>query len=260
MREIIPNWNLQRTLDGCTKLEWTNGKIRSRIKMGSSHDGWRLSSRCCRGRGCKWCDYKLRLRHRPKIRRVMDLASADPDRWRFSTFTLPGNNYQVRGASLNDQLSTWRRAWKMFRNRHRNSDAWWSLGKVTSSYVLEYPCNDGVWHLHGHALMNVPDDFDTLFDDKVKKYNSQWLECIDKEKTFELRDSMPIEKIGSPIDFQRITDDGLVGYMTKASGYLTKSSGWNIEAKEEVDQTMFRKKAYGTTGQLWGTKYGRIRE
>ena len=56
------------------------------------------------------------------------------------------------------------------RNRHRNSDAWWSLGKVTSQLCSgNILVMDGVWHLHGHALMNVPYDFDTLFDDKVKE-------------------------------------------------------------------------------------------
>lgn len=259
-----PFVHLQRLLDNCTELRYR--RIRSDGEYGpplrrrhqSSHDTHHTTAMCGK-RGCKWCDYKYRRRHLPKMRRLEELIQEDPGKWRLFTFTHPGENFPIRKGGLLDQLVVMRRALTRWRDRQRDPRGthWARLGKITGSYVIEHPYNseNQWWHLHTHAIIRVPGNFDDSFDCRVARYNRQWLECIDKDTYKLLKDKG--EPVGSPLDIERVTDDKLGSYLTKATGYLSKGQGGHAMA-DEVSRIMAGKPMFNTWGNLRGTKYGRI--
>lgn len=266
---------LNRALDNCTRLryrarrfDFDTGEITYgpalHVSAGSMQMCQLTTARCSE-RGCKWCDYKLRSRHRRKLNRLGELVAKSPSKWRFWTFTLPGTMYPVRQAGLGIQLQTMRSALTKFRDRHRDKRSSYDfrLGRITGSYVIEHPYNEEKewWHLHTHALIRVPEEFDNLFASRMALYNKQWLECVDKGRTRELLDEgVRPQDLGSPIDVEKITADGLAEYMTKATGYMAKGHGGKLSLKDEVTEVMRGRVVYNTWGDLRGTKYGRIKE
>lgn len=253
---------LHRALDGCTELryrairpEGVGPPMRTaRVPL----QDCQLTTSMCGQRGCKWCDYKLRSRHKPKLRRLGELVSADSDRWRFFTFTLPGSQFAIRNGSLREQLDCMRSSLTKWRDRQRDNRGthWARLGKITGSYVIEHPYNadEQWWHLHTHALIKVPQNFDDSFSERISRYNRQWLECVDKPRYKELLEDGTAP--GSPLDVEKVTSDGLDGYMTKATGYLSKGQGYHL--KDEVSEVMSGRCVFNTWGELRGTDYGRI--
>lgn len=226
--------------------------------------GWipqdcQLTTTMCGQRGCKWCDYKLRSRHKRKLNRLGELVAENPVSWRFFTFTLPGKEFDVRHAGLDLQLATMRKALTRWRDRQRDTRGthWAQLGKITGSYVIEHPYNpdEQWWHLHTHALIQVPDNFDDQFSGRIERYNRQWLECVDKPRYKELVSDGIAP--GSPLDVEKVTADGLSGYMTKATGYLAKGQGYHL--KDEVSEVMKGRCVFNTWGDLRNTKYSRIK-
>lgn len=266
---------LNRALDNCTRLKYRARQvdcISGEITYGQAlHVSAGSMTTCqwttamCSQRGCKWCDYKFRSRHKRKLDRLGGLISEAPDKWRFWTFTLPGTLYPVRKAGLAVQLQTMRSALTKFRDRHRDKRGTnpLRLGRVNGSYVIEHPYNEEKkwWHLHTHALIQVPDEFDNLFASRMALYNKQWLECVDKDRTRELlEEGVLAQEIGSPIDIEKVTADGLAEYMTKATGYMAKGHGSSSSLKDEVSEVMKGRVVFNTWGNLRGSKYGRIRE
>ena len=88
------------------------------------------------------------------------------------------------------------------------------------------------------------------------RYNRQWLECVDKSRTLELlKEGVQLRDLGSPIDVEKVTVDGLAGYMTKATGYMAKGHGKSdTSLKDEVSQVMKGRHVFGTWGDLRGNK------
>ena len=243
--ELRASYPLQRLLDGCTQLK-TNYGLRV------SDPGHLSTKRCCK-RGCHWCDYRLRARHLKKLNRLERLVQKEPEAWRFETYTLPGDLFEIRGASLSEQLEVFRRAKKRFRKRR---------GGMTSSYVIEHTKNStsGNWHLHSHDLVASGEEYSD-FNGKVNELTKKWLQCVDKSTTNHLLNfDVPLEVIGGrAIDVQRVSDSGLASYMSKATRYMTKGSSVQHDRDcTEVSSAMYGKHVFGTTGSLWGTKYGRM--
>jgi hypothetical protein len=266
---------LNRALDNCTRLRYRAQNLdplTGQITYGLAHHvstgslqlcQW--TTAMCSERGCKWCDYKLRSRHKRKLGRLGELISSEQHKWRFWTFTLPGTLYPVRTAGLDVQLSTMRSALTKFRDRQRDKRGSnpFRLGKVTGSYVIEHPYNEEKkwWHLHTHALLRVPAGFDDLFASRMAHYNRQWLECVDKERTRALlQEGVRPQDLGSPIDIEKVTPGNLEDYMTKATGYMAKGQGGSTSLKDEVSQVMRGRIVFNSWGDLRGTKYGRIKE
>ena len=265
---------LQRALDNCTELrhravrtDVTSGErtLGPMLRYKAAHESVMTTTRCG-ARGCKWCDYKLRSRHKRKLERISGLVTKNPKRWRFFTFTLPGTLFEVRKSPLNLQLETMRGALRKFWDRQRDKRGSNPLrfGRPTGSYVIEHPYNveKEWWHLHTHALIRTPPEFDLKFEDRMVRYNRQWLECVDKSRTLELlKEGVQLRDLGSPIDVEKVTVDGLAGYMTKATGYMAKGHGKSdTSLKDEVSQVMKGRHVFGTWGDLRGTKFGRIKE
>lgn len=232
-----------------------------------SGDDLRMGTRRCGERGCHWCDYQLRNRHRGKLKRVEEVVSKCRPSYRFVTRTLPGDFYpDIREAPLEEQWQTFRTAMKRFRDRHRDkrSKDPLSLGSWTSSYVLEYTRNTttGDWHMHSHDIWEVPPDFDDEFKPRVGHYSKQWLECIDKEQTdflLEERNLSVFDVASNVFQVDRITKDGLAEYVTKAGRYMSKGgTALDDSSALEVSRVARGRHVFGTTGDWRGTALGRI--
>ena len=201
------DWEFHRTLDGCTQIH--------KRRLPESDPRHLTTKRCCK-RGCHWCDFRLRQRHLAKLQRLQSYVMDDPYDWRFMTFTLPGDWYDVRCADLATQLEVFRSAKRKWRARR---------GRVTSSYVIEHTRNSstGNWNVHSHDLVRNGNEF-VDFNSTMDEMTSQWLECVDKKTTRTLREwGLSDRQIaGGVLDVRRVDKDGLAGYMAKASKYMTK--------------------------------------
>ena len=227
-----------------------------------------MCTRRCYDRGCHWCDYHLRNRHRPKLKRVEREVLKDLEGYRFVTRTLPGEFFpDLREAPLMEQWQTFREAMKKFRDRHRDKRRKdrFSLGSWTSSYCLEHTRNEstGDWHMHSHGLWEVPANFDEEFKERIETHSREWIECIDKDQTKYLlqeRNLSVFDVASNVFQVDRITKKGLAEYITKAGRYMSKGgNALDDSSAVEVTSVARGRHVFGTTGKWRGSALGRIK-
>ncbi len=199
----------------------------------------------CRSRGCWACQYKARRKLRSKVQRfVEDIVLKAKRSWRFVTLTLPGNWYEVRSASVAEQLQTVRRAFASWRLKMQRRGL-----RLHGFYTIEFEgSEDDNWHTHVHLLMKWKKA-------DYKELKKLWTESVDRK----MRKQLDNWTEGTMTNDQRvvqvdqITSRGIADYCTKVTNYVTKGPKSDLN-KAEIGKLLYRKRTTGWLGEYHGNK------
>lgn len=200
----------------------------------------------CRSRGCWACQHKARRKLRSKVQRFVDDVVLKAKRsWRFVTLTLPGNWYEVRSASVEEQLKTVRKAFASWRLKMHRREA-----RVHGFYTIEFEgSEDDNWHTHVHMLMRWKK---RIAYTELKKL---WTESVDRPMRKQLAKWTDSQFTNDQrvVQVDQITSRGIADYCTKVTNYVTKGpkSG---QPSTEIGKMLYRKRTVGWLGDFHGSK------
>ena len=197
----------------------------------------------CRTRGCWACQYKARRKLRSKVEKFVRTTVTKAKRqWRFVTLTLPGSWYEVRSASVAEQLQTVKRAFASWRLKMKRRNR-----MVHGFYTIEFEGSENEnWHTHVHMLMK----WKHVNYTELKKL---WTESVDKPMRKQLAkwtdDSFTNDQRVVQVD--KITSQGIADYMTKVTNYVTKGPR-KAGIQHELSRLLYRKRTVGWLGEYYG--------
>ena len=200
----------------------------------------------CGSRGCWACQHRARRRLRDKVGKFIDnVVYKNLRKWKFVTLTLPGDWYEIRRATLEEQFARVRKAFRSWRTKMKRRDK-----LVSGFYTIELTSNQdsGNWHAHVHMIMPW----------KKADYNSvrrMWVESVDRPMRRALSEwtEDKFTNDSRTLQVDAITDRGIAEYLTKVTNYVTKVPN-DVVNPTEVAKVLYKRRTTGWLGDYYVSK------
>lgn len=197
----------------------------------------------CGRRTCWACQYRARS----KLRSTVDdffhqHVIPNPAGYRFVTLTLPGAWYEIRHASVEDQLTTLRKSFRSLRSKLKRRGF-----PISGFYTIEVESsNNEYWHAHVHMICKWQNqDYSEL--------KEMWTKSVDRKTLAHLINWELDPNNQRTVQVDRFSSAKLADYLTKVTNYVTKVNDMPHN-RRDIGEALYRRRTTGWLGEHYGFK------
>jgi len=197
----------------------------------------------CGRRTCWACQYRARS----KLRSTVDdffhqHVIPNPSRYRFVTLTLPGAWYEIRHASVEDQLTTLRKSFRSLRTKLKRRGF-----PISGFYTIEGESgNNEYWHAHVHMICK----WQSIDYSELKE---MWTKSVDRKTLAHLVNWELDPNNQRTVQVDRFSNVKLADYLTKVTNYVTKVNDMPHN-RRDIGEALYRRRTTGWLGEHYGFK------